>query len=700
MAQEFFTLITEYGLQAIASATAQRKNVNLTHMAVGDGGGKRVVPTGQETALVRERYRGELNSLDVDPLNENQVIAEMIVSETVGGFYAREVAVFDETGNVFAYGNIPETYKPAPSSGSANTLSLRVVLRVENTGAVNLQIDSSVVLATRRYVDELFGVFSVKHDAVAEKANLAELKRKNHELQSVAYLKLANEKALNIVCVGDSMTYGYDTYSTDKIDPAEGHNRTRAPIQYPMQLQSELRRILGNDNTVVHNYGFSGDTAESSFRRAAWRVNPNADIAFLMFGLNDQSKQVTMDKYHEFMAKWIERLLDWGTAVVILISTPRSSGAGSLNDAYRQAAKRVAAIYGCPVVDTTTHIQAYDNAQIYSDVTHFNKEGYRLLGNHVAWALLKNFNTENQSDSFIQLNSSNLITSARFSVVDGDVNHNASGVRVSLVAEQEVHVLVYCQSDNNAVYIDGSFASGATVSFDSDGLPAKPYARQAAGIRTPKTVTLSSINFAGTNLIYVGNLYGRGYHVITIRAAANSWLSGVKLETKAYHQSNDLENNVLFSNEKRFVLMSPMMKTQGALPAPSSDTEIVLPHYVLSELMHPRWFLGGVVKVQIFAARTVSNEQGGVFYSYSEYDVFPIEGGRMGIHAVAEKMMRTSGEVVDEDIVTLVDVSVPRSTFELNNQSKLVLRRNKPCFVKILFNVVDVPAISLGGFLE
>lgn len=154
MAQEYFTLLTEYGLQAIAHATAQRSKISLTHMAVGDGGGNKVVPTGREQALVRECYRGELNSLSLDPLNSNQVVAEMVVNESVGGFYAREIAVFDELGNLFAYGNIPETYKPNPETGSANTLALRVILRVDNSGAVNLQIDPSVVVATRQYVDD------------------------------------------------------------------------------------------------------------------------------------------------------------------------------------------------------------------------------------------------------------------------------------------------------------------------------------------------------------------------------------------------------------------------------------------------------------------------------------------------------------------------------------------------------------------
>lgn len=154
MAQEYFTLLTEYGLQVIAHATAQRSKISLTHMAVGDGGGKKVTPTGQERALVRECYRGKLDSLSLDPLNNNQVVAEMVVSESVGGFYAREIAVFDELGNLFAYGNIPETYKPNPETGSANTLALRVILRVDNSGAVNLQIDPSVVVATRQYVDD------------------------------------------------------------------------------------------------------------------------------------------------------------------------------------------------------------------------------------------------------------------------------------------------------------------------------------------------------------------------------------------------------------------------------------------------------------------------------------------------------------------------------------------------------------------
>lgn len=117
-------------------------------------------------------------------------------------------------------------------------------------------------------------LFSTQNAWVRESRNYVPYAEKNRRLYSEAYRNLLNG-AIRIVCVGDSMTYGYDEQSEDKLAPLEGHTRHRAPVNYPEQMQKELNRILGNENSVVINYGFSGDTAQTSFQREAWKTNPN-----------------------------------------------------------------------------------------------------------------------------------------------------------------------------------------------------------------------------------------------------------------------------------------------------------------------------------------------------------------------------------------------------------------------------------------
>lgn len=151
---DFYTLITTTGQQKLADAIVNHTTVKLQEMAVGDGGGSPVTPTGGETALAGEQYRAQLNSIHTDLTNPNWVICELIIPENVGGWYLREVGLYDDEGDLIAYGNFPETYKPELDEGSSRTQTIRVVILVSDTDSVELLIDPAVVLATREYVDE------------------------------------------------------------------------------------------------------------------------------------------------------------------------------------------------------------------------------------------------------------------------------------------------------------------------------------------------------------------------------------------------------------------------------------------------------------------------------------------------------------------------------------------------------------------
>ncbi|AXE07149.1 phage tail protein [Salmonella enterica] len=154
MSAKFYTLLTDIGAAKLASATALGIPLKITHMAVGDGGGVLPTPSAQQTALVAEKRRAALNMLYIDPQNSSQIIAEQVIPETEGGWWIREVGLFDETGALIAVGNCPESYKPQLTEGSGRTQTVRMVLITSSTDNITLKIDPAVVLATRKYVDD------------------------------------------------------------------------------------------------------------------------------------------------------------------------------------------------------------------------------------------------------------------------------------------------------------------------------------------------------------------------------------------------------------------------------------------------------------------------------------------------------------------------------------------------------------------
>lgn len=154
MSAKFYTLLTDIGAAKLASAAALGVPLKITHMAVGSGGGVLPTPNAQQTALVAEERRAELNMLYIDPQNSSQIIAEQVIPENEGGWWIREVGLFDETGALIAVGNCPESYKPQLAEGSGRTQTVRMVLITSSTDNITLKIDPAVVLATRKYVDD------------------------------------------------------------------------------------------------------------------------------------------------------------------------------------------------------------------------------------------------------------------------------------------------------------------------------------------------------------------------------------------------------------------------------------------------------------------------------------------------------------------------------------------------------------------
>ena len=154
MATKYYAVLTNVGAAKLANATALGAQVEITQMAVGDGNGVLPTPNPAQTALVHELRRAPLNSLSIDPNNANQIIAEQVIPEDEGGWWIREIGLFDKDGDMIAVANCAETYKPQLQEGSGRVQVVRMILIVSSTAAVTLKIDPSVVLATRQYVDD------------------------------------------------------------------------------------------------------------------------------------------------------------------------------------------------------------------------------------------------------------------------------------------------------------------------------------------------------------------------------------------------------------------------------------------------------------------------------------------------------------------------------------------------------------------
>lgn len=169
---KYFALLTKLGENLLAQATALGTKLELTHMAVGDGGGSLPTPDTNQTKLIAEKRRAAINTLFIDDKNKNQIIAEQIIPEQDGGWWIREIGLFDKAGNLIAVANCPETYKPQLAEGSGRTQSIRMVLIVSHTESVTLKIDPSVVLATREYVNTEITVLDKKIDALSAQTKL------------------------------------------------------------------------------------------------------------------------------------------------------------------------------------------------------------------------------------------------------------------------------------------------------------------------------------------------------------------------------------------------------------------------------------------------------------------------------------------------------------------------------------------------
>jgi phage-related tail fiber protein len=166
MQNAFYTILTAYGLARDAAYRQGGAATPLLTMAVGDGGGAPVVPNEAQTALVREVFRAPVSDCTRDPANPGCVIAELTIPPEAGGWTVQEIGIFDDTGALYAVGNLPPTFKPAPASGASKQLTIRMYLATSNAASITVVVDPGINYATRQWVLEQIGAAGADADFV------------------------------------------------------------------------------------------------------------------------------------------------------------------------------------------------------------------------------------------------------------------------------------------------------------------------------------------------------------------------------------------------------------------------------------------------------------------------------------------------------------------------------------------------------
>ncbi|MEX6253922.1 phage tail protein [Providencia huaxiensis] len=301
---KYFALLTKLGENLLAQATALGTKLELTHMAVGDGGGSLPTPDTNQTKLIAEKRRAAINTLFIDDKNKNQIIAEQIIPEQDGGWWIREIGLFDKAGNLIAVANCPETYKPQLVEGSGRTQSIRMVLIVSHTESVTLKIDPSVVLATREYVNTEITVLDKKIDALSaqtkldlnkkfDKANISG--QKGNDNDKVPSLNLFTGEIGKLQPKGDYAPAGY---SYSKIE-SDGRYASKQEANDKIPLSSIANSFGSSKTWVMSRYRYRGlnEKFDKSGGEIAGAVEIKTSGRALRLSSSDKDKAVYFDLF-------------------------------------------------------------------------------------------------------------------------------------------------------------------------------------------------------------------------------------------------------------------------------------------------------------------------------------------------------------------------------------------------------------------
>ncbi|WP_246859683.1 phage tail protein [Dickeya oryzae] len=252
MSTKYTALLTQLGAARLANAIAQGKQLAITRMGVGDGGGILPTPDPSQTALLNEKRRAAINSLSIDPTNANQIIVEQVIPENEGGFWLREIGLYDDDDNLIAVANCPETYKPQLQEGSGRVQTVRMILAVSQVDAVSLKIDPAVVLASRQYVDNMALAKAQNGADIADKARFIENLGVRSSFSGV--IGMTRNAMMNIPSASASATYTADEII---VGTALGGNQYRIGL-FRQTIDLTKNGVGGMDTGTVPDEGFVG----------------------------------------------------------------------------------------------------------------------------------------------------------------------------------------------------------------------------------------------------------------------------------------------------------------------------------------------------------------------------------------------------------------------------------------------------------
>ncbi|WP_247717480.1 phage tail protein [Morganella morganii] len=329
MTAKYFAILTNYGAAQLANAVALGTQMNISAMAVGDGGGTLPVPDPAQTKLIRETRRAAVNQVSIDEKNPNFIIAEQVIPENEGGWFIREIGLFDDNGGLIAVGNAPETYKPNLQEGSGRTQVIQMVLMVSSTQAITLKVDPSVVLATREYVTK-----SIDAAIQASEAKSAKIYATKTELSSGLSGKqptgdYATRTELNNGLSGKQPTGDYATKT--EVNSKLAKDQNGADIQ--------------NKDTFIKNLGLpellnlKRDKTDNIFPAVTFKPEGAEDVFWLAY--DEQKKQFAIAFNTGGVAKYVYlqnkagsfALEEQVTAQAILTKLLQVDGSGSGLDA-------------------------------------------------------------------------------------------------------------------------------------------------------------------------------------------------------------------------------------------------------------------------------------------------------------------------------------------------------------------------------
>ncbi|WP_238550340.1 phage tail protein [Dickeya dadantii] len=252
MSTKYTALLTQVGAARLANAIALGKQLEITQMGVGDAGGTLPTPDAAQTKLINEKRRAPLNSLNIDPTNANQIIAEQVIPDHEGGFWLREIGLYDADDNLVAVANCPETYKPQMQEGSSRVQTVRMILAVGQTDAVSLKIDPAVVLASRQYVDNMALAKAKNGEDIADKAQFIENLGVRSSFSGV--IGMTRNATMNIPSASSNARFVADEII---VGTSLGGSQYRIGL-FEKTIDLTKNGIGGMDTGTVPNEGFVG----------------------------------------------------------------------------------------------------------------------------------------------------------------------------------------------------------------------------------------------------------------------------------------------------------------------------------------------------------------------------------------------------------------------------------------------------------